>query len=110
MRENDDYRRTAYVFVTTQPGKTRSVVRGIAGLQFSGCRTLTVEPVIGEFDVIVKIEGQDIDSLARALFCGIQDMPGVTEVVASLCVDEIPTPRATPCELAAPNVVSVAHN
>jgi DNA-binding Lrp family transcriptional regulator len=110
MRENDDPRLEAYVLVTVEAGKTRSIVRAISDLQFPGCRVVTVEPVFGKFDIIVRIEGQDIESLGRAMFEGIQDLLGVNEVVPSLCVKEIPAVQVKPSERAATQIVSANHN
>jgi len=109
MHEPDGRPLRSYVFVTTEAGKTRTVVRGISDLEFPGCRILTVEPVIGEYDIIVKIEGQDIDSMARVAFYGIQEVSGVLDVVASCCVDESHAPQLKPSGRRAPDVVSVTH-
>jgi DNA-binding Lrp family transcriptional regulator len=89
MHETTCYPRRSYIFVTIEPGKTRTALRGISALEFSGCRILTVEPVIGEYDIIAKIEGQDIDSIARVIFYGIQEVSGVLDVVASCCVERV---------------------
>jgi hypothetical protein len=110
MREHDDPRLQAYVLVTVEPGKTQSIVGAISDLQFPGCKVVTVEPVFGKFDIIVRIEGQDIESLGRAMFDGVQDVLGVNEAVPSLCVEEIPAPQVKASERAATHIVSVNHN
>lgn len=110
MHQTIRYPLRSYIFVTTEPGKTRTVVRGISHLEFAGCRVLTVEPVIGEYDIIAKIEGQDIDSMARVIFYGIQEVSGVRDVVASCCVAESHAPQLQPSGRRAPDVVSVTHH
>jgi DNA-binding Lrp family transcriptional regulator len=78
---------TSYVLVTTEAGKTRTALVGIRRFEFPGCKVLTVEPVIGGPDIIAKIEALSIDSLARAICYGIQEVPGVLDVEVSLCSD-----------------------
>ena len=109
MREKDSHPLTSYILVTTEAGKTRTALRGISDLELPGCRILTVEPVIGEYDIIAKIEGQDIASLARVMFYGIQEVSGVLDVVASCCVDEGRAPQPKPSGRVAADVISVTH-
>ena len=87
--------RLSYVLITTEPGRTRAAARGIADLRFSGCRVQAVDLVLGEFDIIAKLEAQDIESLGHAMFNRIQEVHGVLEVVAACCVDEpcVPQPK-----------------
>jgi DNA-binding Lrp family transcriptional regulator len=87
MNENNGHPLRAYVFVNTEAGKTRTVVRGISELRLPRCRILTVEQVIGGCDIIAKIETPDLDSLARAITDGIREVDGVVDVVASWCCD-----------------------
>jgi ketopantoate reductase len=87
---------TSYVFVTTEAGRTRTALVGIRQLVFPGCEVLTVEPVIGGYDIIAKLEAQDIDSLGRAIFYGIQEVPGVLDVEVTMCCDsaDLPGPES----------------
>jgi DNA-binding Lrp family transcriptional regulator len=111
VRETDTHPLTSYIFVTTAVGNTRTALRGIADLDLAGCRILTVEQVIGGYDIIAKIETPDIDSLARAITDGIREVPGVLDVVASRCCDgrEVPQPEPS-ARLGALDVVSITHN
>ena len=111
MPETDGYPLSSYVFVTTEAGRTRTVVRAIAELEFAGCRILTAEQVIGGYDIIARVETPDLDVLARLITDGIREVPGVLDVVASWCCDgrEVPQPEPS-ARLGALDVVSVTHN
>jgi DNA-binding Lrp family transcriptional regulator len=82
----------SYVFVTTEPGQTASVVEQIRALEVSSCAVLRVDRVIGEFDIIAQLETPDIDCLAGAITGDILELPGVVKVVASWCLDLAATP------------------
>lgn len=108
MPETDGYPLSSYVFVTTEAGRTRTALRGIADLELPGCRMLTVEQVIGRYDIIARIETPDIDSLARAITDGIREVPGVLVVVASWCCDGLDVAQREPfSRLGTNDVVSV---
>ena len=77
----------SYVFVTTEPGYTASVVEQLNAMDVSACAVLKVERVIGEFDIIAQLETPDVDCLARAITDDILELPGVVKVVASWCLD-----------------------
>jgi DNA-binding Lrp family transcriptional regulator len=85
----------AYVLIATEPGKARAVAGAISGLRFSGCKVFAVDLVVGPFDIIAKLQAQDIETLGRAMFCGIREIPGVLEVVASCCIHDPCAPERT---------------
>ena len=109
MRERDNHRAMSYAFITTDPRETRTVLRAIAALKPRGC-SLTVEHVIGEYDLIVKIGGPDIDSLGHAIFDGIQDVPGVFDVVVAVCITQTDEIEHAPSGAGLADVVSVTHS
>jgi hypothetical protein len=99
-----------YVLVTTQSGKTRTALVRIWQLAFPGCKVLTVEPVMGGPYIIARIEATIIDFLARAVFYGIQEVPGVLDVEVSLCCDKDDLPlQGTSRRRELIDVVSVAN-
>ena len=87
MHQTEDRPLRSYVFVSTEPGKTRTAARGMSELDLPGCSILTVDQVIGGCDIIAKIETVDLDCLARVITDGIREVDGVLDVVASWYVD-----------------------
>lgn len=62
-----------FVLVTTEAGKEHDVYNQL--LKVAEVRELV--PLFGEYDVIVKVEAQDIDALGGAILTSIRTIPGV---------------------------------
>ena len=92
MTEPRSYPLRSYVFVTTEPGETASVLEQLAVLDVSPSAVLNVDRVIGEFDIIAQLETPDIDCLAGVITDDILELPGVVNVVASWCLEGAAAP------------------
>jgi DNA-binding Lrp family transcriptional regulator len=67
----------AIILIQTEVGKASHVtseVKKISGVT-------TVDAVTGPYDVIVRAEGKNLDSLSQAVLVKIQDVDGVTRTL-----------------------------
>jgi DNA-binding Lrp family transcriptional regulator len=67
----------AYVLIQTEVGKAAIVaeqVRGIPGVE-------SADDVTGPYDVIVKANSEDVDSLGQLVVRKIQDVDGITRTL-----------------------------
>ena len=67
----------AYILIQTEVGKAAAVAREIAELK----GVTQAEDVTGPYDVIVRAEGKNLDSLSQAVLVKIQDVDGVTRTL-----------------------------
>jgi len=67
----------AYILIQTEVGKAEQVsrnVRAIAGVR-------EAENVTGPYDVVVKVEADDVDQLGRMVVSEIQMIHGITRTL-----------------------------
>lgn len=67
----------AYVLIQTEVGRAKVVaerVRAIDGIT-------SADDVTGPYDVIVRAEAADVDSLGRLVVAGIQAISGITRTL-----------------------------
>ena len=67
----------AYILIQTEVGKSSHVtseVKKITGVT-------TVDAVTGPYDVIVRAEGKNLDSLSQAVLVKVQEVDGVTRTL-----------------------------
>ena len=67
----------AYILIQTEVGKAEHVsrnVRAIAGVR-------EAENVTGPYDVVVKVEADDVDQLGRLVVSEIQMIHGITRTL-----------------------------
>jgi DNA-binding Lrp family transcriptional regulator len=67
----------AYILIQTEVGKSSHVtneVKKIVGVT-------AVDAVTGPYDVIVRAEGKNLDSLSQAVLVKIQEVDGVTRTL-----------------------------
>ncbi len=65
----------AYVYLRVEPGRVEDVVIELAGKR--GVRHAV--PIVGEWDVMVAVEGADFRSIARTILREIHPIGGVTQ-------------------------------
>jgi len=68
---------SAYVLIQTEVGKAASVA--VAVSQISGVSS--AEDVTGPYDVIARLEGASMDSIAQVVVSQIQLVPGITRTL-----------------------------
>jgi DNA-binding Lrp family transcriptional regulator len=76
----------AYVFVSTDPGKAKSVAGEISKIGGSSPRVLKVSTITGRFDVLVEVEDNDAASLANIVLTKIAQVPGVRRTETAFAV------------------------
>ncbi|MEM2877966.1 MAG: Lrp/AsnC ligand binding domain-containing protein [Candidatus Hadarchaeales archaeon] len=72
----------AIVYVRTEPGKALKLldrVRELHGVKFAAATT-------GRFDIVIRVEVQDLTELGSAVVDKIQKLPGVTYTETSMIV------------------------
>jgi DNA-binding Lrp family transcriptional regulator len=67
----------AYILVQTEVGKSGDVAREISGVP----GVVTAEDVTGPYDVIVRVQSESIDELARETVAQIQKIDGITRTL-----------------------------
>lgn len=72
----------AYVLIEASVGKTRDVVAALNAID--GVKS--VDPVTGPYDVILVVEGKDLNSVGELVTGQIHPIPGVTRTVTCLAI------------------------
>jgi DNA-binding Lrp family transcriptional regulator len=67
----------AYILVQTEVGRAAAVAEEIGVI--SG--VLSAEDVTGPYDVIVRAQADDVDSLGRLVVAKVQGVPGITRTL-----------------------------
>ncbi|MFN2463668.1 MAG: Lrp/AsnC ligand binding domain-containing protein [Candidatus Dormibacteria bacterium] len=73
---------SAYVLINTSPGRAMDVAR-----RLQGTRGVTVaDAITGEYDVIARLEGEDINAVGGVIVEAVQKIEGVVKTVTCLAV------------------------
>jgi len=72
----------AYILIETAVGKTRDVVSTLRGLD--GVKS--VDPVTGPYDIIVVVEGKDLNTIGELVTGKVHPIGGVTRTVTCLAI------------------------
>jgi DNA-binding Lrp family transcriptional regulator len=72
----------AYILIETSVGKTRDVVAVLKSLD--GIKS--VDPVTGPYDIIVVVEGKDLNSIGELVTGKVHPIVGVTRTVTCLAI------------------------
>ena len=72
----------AYILIETAVGKTRDVVSTLRGLE--GVKS--VDPVTGPYDIIVVVEGKDLNTIGELVTGKVHPIGGVTRTVTCLAI------------------------
>ncbi len=72
----------AYILIEASVGKTRDVVAALKTLE--GVRS--VDPVTGPYDVILTVEGKDLNTVGELVTGKIHPIAGVTRTVTCLAI------------------------
>lgn len=72
----------AYILIEAAVGKTRDVVATLSKTE--GVKS--VDPVTGPYDVILVVEGKDLNAIGELVTGKIHPIPGVTRTVTCLAI------------------------
>ena len=77
--------RMAYVLVKTSPGHERDVYHRLRDLKGINGGVMEVHPVVGEFNLIVKIKAEKVETLGYIVVDKINHLKGIehTEVLTT---------------------------
>jgi DNA-binding Lrp family transcriptional regulator len=73
---------TAYVLINTSPGKAMEVAKKLQGTP----GVTVADAITGEYDVIARIEGADVNAIGGVIVEKIQKIEGVFKTVTCLAV------------------------
>jgi DNA-binding Lrp family transcriptional regulator len=80
--DTEDQMVTAYVLINTSPGRAMDVAK-----KLQGTKGITVaDAITGEYDVIARIEGEDVNAIGGVIVESIQKIEGVFKTVTCLAV------------------------
>jgi DNA-binding Lrp family transcriptional regulator len=68
--------------MNTQAGFVESVVHGLEKIE----EVKEVYPVTGGIDIIVKVEGQDVETIAKTILAKIHNLEGVSRTETHIVV------------------------
>ena len=68
---------SAYVLIQTEVGKAASVAESVGRID----GVLTAEDVTGPYDVIVRVESETMDDVAKTVVSRIQMVDGITRTL-----------------------------
>ena len=66
-----------YVLIQTEVGKAASVATSVGGIE----GVTSSETVTGSYDVIVRIEGDSMDAVAKTIVSRLQMVDGITRTL-----------------------------
>jgi DNA-binding Lrp family transcriptional regulator len=72
----------AYILIQAEVGKSRDVAHAIRDIP----GVVRVDAVTGPYEVVVLVEGPDMDELGRLVVGRIQLVPGITRTVTCTIV------------------------
>ncbi|MBC7639783.1 MAG: Lrp/AsnC ligand binding domain-containing protein [Rhodoferax sp.] len=72
----------AYILIQTEVGRASAVAVAIAALD----GVLQAEDVTGPYDVIARVEAENVDALGKLVIARIQDVPGITRTLTCTVV------------------------
>jgi len=75
-----------YVLIEAEVGKAKAVGEAVQHMGHGDARVIAVDTVTGPFDVIVRLEADDLDKLGNAITDGIQHVEGVQRTTTCLAV------------------------
>jgi DNA-binding Lrp family transcriptional regulator len=73
---------TAYVLINTSPGRAMDVARKLQ--QTPG--VTVADAITGEYDVIARLEGPDVNAIGGVIVEAVQKIEGVFKTVTCLAV------------------------
>jgi DNA-binding Lrp family transcriptional regulator len=79
-----EYIMKAYVIVNIRPGEIREVIKQVRRVE----GVIEANMTFGPYDAVVIISSNDITHLGRILSQQIQPIPGVTQTLTCLAVEE----------------------
>jgi DNA-binding Lrp family transcriptional regulator len=75
-----------YVLVEAEVGKAKSVGEQLKKLHANGSKATSVDTTTGPFDLIVQLEGEDLDKFGNYVTDHIQKTDGVQRTTTCLAV------------------------
>jgi len=76
---------TGFVLISTEPGKEGSVYAAVCKYE----RVVDAHPLLGEYDIIAKVEAEDWKMLARTVIDDLRNINGVvsTRTLSAIALD-----------------------
>ena len=68
---------SSYILIQTEVGKASAVVDAVRGLP----GVVQADDVTGPYDVIARVEAEDLDGLAKKIVMPMQEIEGITRTL-----------------------------
>ena len=75
-----------WVLVQTDIGHARTVCDYIAAMRYPGAKVIQADTVTGPYDIIARIEADDLDVLSSAAESAAKEVGGVQHVITCLTI------------------------
>ncbi len=72
----------AFILIHTELGKAEEAAASVRGLH----GIVSSEAVTGPYDVIARVEAENVDALGKLVIARIQDVPGITRTLTCTVV------------------------
>ncbi|MHA1651733.1 MAG: Lrp/AsnC family transcriptional regulator [Candidatus Helarchaeota archaeon] len=73
----------AFVTIKVQVGQVREVLSQIRELK----NVVEAYSITGPFDIIIKIEGDNLENVAKMIVTKIHEIPGVQDTITYMVID-----------------------
>ena len=73
----------AFVTVKGQVGQLKEILANIRSLE----NVVEAYTVTGPYDIVIKIEGDNLENVAKMIVTKIHEIPGVQDTVTYLAID-----------------------
>ena len=76
----------AFVLIEAEVSHVKSVTRAVQALKMRASRILMLDALTGPFDIIIKVEAEDLDELGRFVIECLHSITGVTRTTTCVVI------------------------
>lgn len=73
----------AYILIQSEVGRSSAVAASVAGI----AGVVKSEEVTGPYDVIARVEADEVTDLGKVIIAKIQEIPGITRTLTCTVVE-----------------------
>lgn len=73
----------AYILIQSEVGRSSTVAASVAGI----AGVVKAEEVTGPYDVIARVEADEVTDLGKVVIAKIQEIPGITRTLTCTVVE-----------------------
>lgn len=76
-----------WILVQTEVGRARAVCDALSAMKAEGAKVIVADTVTGPFDVIARVEADDLDILTNSVEDAVKETGGVDQIVTCVTVN-----------------------